>query len=255
VAGHSHWAGIKYKKGAADAKRGKLFSKLASRIMLAAREGGGDVSMNLKLRYAMDQAKAANMPKDRIARAVKKGTGELAGTTMSEIIYEGYGQGGVAIIVEALTDNRNRTVAAVRKIFQLRGGNMGETGCVSWMFSTKGLIQIEDDKITEDELLEIALEAGAEDIKHEGSVFEVITRPGDFEAVKQAIEARGIAPSMGEITRIPSSSVPVDESTGRKVIGLISALEDLDDVVNVYANYDIADEVMAKLLAEADSIR
>jgi YebC/PmpR family DNA-binding regulatory protein len=218
--------------------------------MLAAREGGGDPDMNLKLRYAVEQARAANMPKENITRAIKKGTGELPGATLSEAVYEGYAQGGVAIIVEALTDNRNRTVAEVRKIFQLRGGNMGETGCVSWMFNTKGLIEIEESKTTEDELMEIALEAGAEDIRREGSVFEVITEPKDFEAVKEAVEAHGLEPIMAEITRIPSSNIPVNEETARKVIGLINALEDNDDVVNVYANYDIAGEVMAKLLDE-----
>ncbi len=250
MAGHSHWAGIKYKKGAADAKRGKLFSKLASRIMLAAREGGGDLDMNLKLRYAVEQARVANMPKDKIERAIKKATGELPGAALSEVIYEGYGQGGVAILVEALTDNRNRTVAALRKIFQTRGGNMGATGCVSWMFTTKGLIHVEDSKITEDKLMELVLDAGAEDIKHEGSTFEVTAEPGDFDAVKQAIEAHGITPAFAQITRIPSTNVPVNDETARKVISLISAIEDNDDVVNVYANYDISDEVMTKILAE-----
>lgn len=251
MSGHSHWSGIKYKKGIADAKRGKLFSKLASRIMMAARQGGGDPDMNLTLRYALTQARAANMPKDKIARAVKKGTGEMPGAVLSEVVYEGYGPRGVAIIVETLTDNRNRTVAAMRKLFATRGGNMGETGCVSWMFSTKGLIQIEDSEITEDELMEIALEAGAQDLRHEGNLFDVITEPGDFEAVKKAVEKKDLEPSMATITRIPSTSVPVDEDTAGKVLALISALEDHDDVVNVYANYDIADEVMEKILAEA----
>lgn len=251
MAGHSHWAGIKYKKGAADAKRGKLFSKLARKIILAAREGGGEPDMNLKLRYAIDQAKAANMPKDNIARAVKKGSGELEGAIMSEVIYEGYGQGGVAIIVEVLTDNRNRTVAEVRKIFQLRGGSMGETGCVAWMFSTKGLIEVQDSEIAEDDLMEIVLEAGGEDIRHEGDVFEVTTEPGDFEQVRQAIESRGIKPSFAQIARIPSSKVPLDAGTARKVLGLLSALEDHDDVVNVYANYDIGEELMEEIFAES----
>ena len=251
MAGHSHWAGIKYKKGAADAKRGKLFSKLARRIILAAREGGGDPDMNLKLRYAIDQAKAANMPKDNIARAVKKGSGELEGATMSEVIYEGYGQGGVAVIVEALTDNRNRTVAEIRKIFQLRGGSMGETGCVSWMFSTKGLIEVEDAAITEDDLMEVVLEAGAEDIRHEGNIFEVTTEPGDFERVRQAIMSRDIKPTLAQIARIPSNKVPLDAETAKKVLSLLNALEDHDDVVNVYANYDIAEELMEEILAES----
>jgi YebC/PmpR family DNA-binding regulatory protein len=251
VAGHSHWAGIKYKKGAADAKRGKLFSKLANRIILAARDGGGDADMNLKLRYAIDEAKAANMPKDNIARAIKKGTGDLDGAIVSEVIYEGYGQGGVAIMVEVLTDNRNRTVAEVRKIFQLRGASMGETGCVSWMFKTRGLIEVEDSAITEDELMEIVLDAGAEDIKHEGSVFEVTTQPADFERVRQAILSRGITPSLAQIARIPSSKVPLSTEAARKVLALLNALEDNDDVVNVYANYDIAQDVMEKIMAES----
>ena len=251
MAGHSHWAGIKYKKGAADAKRAKLFSKIARRIIMAAREGGGDTDMNLKLRYAVEQARAANMPKDKVERAIKKGTGELPGAVMTEVIYEGYGQGGVAIIVETLTDNRNRTVAQIRKIFQTRGGNMGETGCVSWMFSTKGLVHVGDNEITEDELMEIALEAGAEDVRHEADTFEVITAPSSFESVRQAIESRGIKPSLSEITRMPSSNVPVDEEMGRRIVALINALEEHEDVVNVYANYDIDEDVMTRILAEA----
>jgi len=251
MAGHSHWAGIKYKKGAADAKRGKLFSKLARKIIVAARSGGGDPDSNLQLRYAVDEAKSANMPKDNIERAIKKGTGDLDGVIMNEVVYEGYGPSGVAIIAEVLTDNRNRTVAEVRKLFERFGGNIGSSGCVSWMFSTKGTIHLEDSKITEDELMEIALEAGAEDIKHEGKMFEILTETANFEVVREAIVARGIEPVHAQISRIPSSTVPVDEKAGRKIISLINSLEDHDDVVNVYANYDLADEIMEKIFAEA----
>ena len=249
MAGHSHWAGIKYKKGIADAKRGKLFSKLANRIMLAARDGGGDPDVNLPLRYAIEQARAANMPKDNITRAIKKGTGELPGESLYEVVYEGYGQGGVAILVETVTNNRNRTVAEIRKIFSTRGGNMGETGCVSWMFTTKGLIEIDDDLIDEDELMEIVLEAGALDLRHEGRSYEITTEPADFEAVRKAIEEKNLKPSYAQITRIPSTNIRLDEATGKKVLALITALEDHDDVVNVYANYDIDDSVMDKILA------
>jgi len=244
MSGHSHWAGIKHKKGAADAKRGKLFSRLARNIIGAAREGGGDVSMNLKLRYAIDKAREANMPKDNIARAIKKGTGELAGAqALEEITYEGYGPSGVAIMAEVLTDNRSRTGPEVRKIFETRGGNLGGAGCVSWMFSPKGFFVIAASLVSEDRVMELAVDAGADDLARNGDSFEITCLPEAFSAVQAALEAAEIACEAAEITKIPSTYVDLDSAVGRKVLGLLEALEDHEDVQNVYANFNLPDEV------------
>lgn len=247
MAGHSHWAGIKHKKAANDAKRGKIWSKLARAIIVAARSGGGDPGMNLPLRYAIDKAKAENMPKDTIEKAVKKGTGELSGESYEEVVYEGYAKGGVAVLVEALTDNRTRTAPQVRKLFERHGGSMGTSGCVNWMFKKKGLITVNQSDANEEELMDTALSAGAEDMKSEGDFYEITCEPGDFDSLKAAVEEKGIKMEMAEISMIPDTTVKVDDKdTARKVLALVEAFEDHDDVQNVYANFDIEDAVMAE---------
>ncbi len=247
MAGHSHWAGIKHKKAANDAKRGKIWSKLARAIIVAARSGGGDPGMNLPLRYAIDKAKAENMPKDTIEKAVKKGTGELSGESYEEVVYEGYAKGGVAVLVEALTDNRTRTAPQVRKLFERHGGSMGTSGCVNWMFKKKGLITVNQSDANEEELMDTALSAGAEDMKSEGDFYEITCEPGDFDSLKAAVEEKGIKMEMAEISMIPDTTVKVDDKdTARKVLSLVEAFEDHDDVQNVYANFDIEDAVMAE---------
>src|SRR6476620_10041381 len=203
MAGHSHWANIAHKKGLIDAKRGKLWSKLAKGIMVAAKAGGGDPNQNLRLRYAIIDAKAGNMPKDTIDRAIKKGTGELEGVNFEEVLYEGYGPSGVAVLCDILTDNRNRTAGEVRKIFELAGGKLGATGCVAWMFDRKGLLSIPDDQIEEEALMELALEAGADDVRHEGSSFEVTCDPNAYSQVCDAIDAAELKTDVRQITRIP----------------------------------------------------
>jgi len=244
MAGHSHWAGIKHKKGAADAKRGKLFSKLARNIMNAARDGGGDADVNLKLRYAVDKARAANMPKDNIERAVKKGTGELAGAAaFEEIVYEGYGPGGAAIMVEVLTDNRSRTAPQLRKIFETRGARIGNSGCVAWMFAQKGFFSIATSRIAEDRLMELALECGAEDLVTTGDYFELTCPVEDFARVKAALDDAGVECEVAEITRVPAKYVDLDAEAGRKVLALVEALEDHEDVQSVYANFNLPAEL------------
>jgi YebC/PmpR family DNA-binding regulatory protein len=252
MAGHSHWAGIKYQKAVVDARRGKLFSKLARRIMSAARIGGADTEMNLELRYAIDDARAANMPKDNIERAIKKGTGELDGESFSEITYEGYAPGGVAVMVQALTDKRTRTVNELRKIFEVRGGNLGNTGCVAWMFAPKGVILVEAEDVEEDDLLAVALEAGADDFTLTGDVYEVTSDVSQFRALRQSLLGAGYTLRMAEVSQVPSQSVTVDEKDARAVLKLLAALEDNDDVQKVYSNFEVADEVMAVLEAEED---
>lgn len=248
MSGHSHWAGIKHKKAANDAKRGKVWSKLARFIIVAARRSGGDPSANLSLRYAIDKAKAANMPKDTIEKAVKKGTGELGGENYEEVLYEGYGPGGVAIMVEALTDNRHRTAPEMKKAFERRGGTMGAAGCVGWMFSKKGLITVSTTGINEDELMEIALGAGADDMKTNGDVFEITCEPSAFESLKKALEQKKIPMSVAEIAMLPKNTVSItDPETARKIVNLMEAIEDHDDVQNAYSNFDIPPEVMAKV--------
>jgi len=247
MSGHSKWSSIKHKKGAADAKRGKIFTRLIREITVAARMGGGDPSGNPRLRSAIAAAKAENMPKDNIERAIKKGTGELEGTSYEESSYEGYGPGGVAVLVDCLTDNKNRTVADVKYAFERHGGNLGEPGCVAWMFDKKGLIVIEKNQVDEEKLLDLALEAGAEDVNDEEGEFEVITDPADFEAVKEVIEAANIPYTLAEISMIPKNTVKLEGKKAQQMLNLMQALEDNDDISNVYANFDIPDEVMEAL--------
>lgn len=249
MAGHSHWANIAQKKSVIDAKRGKLWSKLSKAIILAAKMGGGDPSANLRLRYAINDAKAVSMPKDNIERAIKKGTGELDGGNLDEILYEGYGPGGVAVLCEILTDNRNRTAPEVRKIFEMAGGKLGATGCVSWMFDRKGLIIMGKSQIDEESLMELALEAGADDVQTYDDTYEVISEPDVFGAVCEALDAKGLATQSREITRIPKDTVDLDVDTARAVLKMMNALDDHDDVQSVSANFNIPDEAMAELEA------
>lgn len=248
MAGHSHWAGIKHKKALIDNKRGKLWSKLSKGIIVAAKSGGGDPDSNLKLRYAIDAAKAVSMPKDNIERAIKKGTGEGAdAASFDEVLYEGYGPAGVAVLCEVLTDNRNRTAGEVRKIFELSDGKLGATGCVAWMFERKGLFVISADKIDEDRLMEIALEAGADDVKQAGTKLEVTCDPANFQTISDALAAHQIEVEVKEITRIPNSTVELDREAARKVLKLMEQLDDHDDVQAVSSNFSIPDEALAEL--------
>jgi YebC/PmpR family DNA-binding regulatory protein len=247
MSGHSKWSTIKHKKAAQDAKRGAMFTKVIKELTVAARMGGGDVDMNPRLRTAVLKAKAVNMPQDTMQRAIMKGTGELPGVNYEEITYEGYGPGGVAMIVTVLTDNRNRTVAEIRKIFSKNGGNLGESGCVAWMFQKKGLIVVDKDKVDEDELFTIALEAGAEDVRPADAMYEVITSVEDFEPVKQGITTKGIEPSSSEVSLLPQTTIRLEGSQARQLLKLMDELEEHDDVQNVYANFDIPDEVMAEV--------
>jgi YebC/PmpR family DNA-binding regulatory protein len=247
MSGHSKWSTIKHKKAAQDAKRGAMFTKVIKELTVAARMGGGDVDMNPRLRTAVLKAKAVNMPQDTMQRAIMKGTGELPGVNYEEITYEGYGPSGVAMIVTVLTDNRNRTVAEIRKIFSKNGGNLGESGCVAWMFQKKGLIVVDKDKVDEDELFTIALEAGAEDVRPADAMYEVITSVEDFEPVKQAITTKGIEPSSSEVSLLPQTTIRLEGSQARQLLKLMDELEEHDDVQNVYANFDIPDEVMAEV--------
>jgi YebC/PmpR family DNA-binding regulatory protein len=244
MSGHSKWASIKHKKGIVDAKRGKIFSKLNKEITVAARLGGGDPDSNSRLRLAIATAKAENMPKENIERAIKKGIGELEGFNYEEVIYEGYGPGGVAVLVDVLTDNKNRAVADVRHLFERYGGSLGAVGCVAWMFSQKGLIVFQKDQIDEEKLLEVALEAGADDIKEGEKEVEVTTEPSSFEQVKAAIENAGLNYILAEITKIPKTTVNLDGKKSQQMLTLMELLEDHDDVNHVYANFDISDEIM-----------
>jgi YebC/PmpR family DNA-binding regulatory protein len=250
MSGHSKWATIKRKKGAADAKRSNEFAKLLRFVEVAAREGGsGDPKANMTLASAIDKARAASVPSDNIDRAVKRGTGELdGGARYEEVTYEGYGQGGVALYVECLTDNRNRTAQEVRHAFTRNNGNLGESGSTAWMFQRKGLIQIEKDAAPDEEtLLEIALEAGADDLNDAESTWEITTDPGAFASVRDAMAAAGVAMLSAELTMVPQSTVPVEGGQAKQVLALLEALEDLDDTQNVYANFDIPESVMAEL--------
>jgi len=245
VSGHSKWSTIKRKKGALDAKRGKIFSRLIKEITVAARMGGGDPEGNPRLRSAINTAKTENMPKDNIERAIKKGTGELEGAVYEEITYEGYGPSGVAVLVDCMTDNKNRTVADIRHAFSKSGGNLGESGCVSWMFDKKGSILVDKEVIDEEELMDKALEAGAEDVVEEDTVFQVVTAPEDFDAVREALEADGVKFIEASVSMIPQNTVDItDEKRTRQILKLLESLEDHDDVQNVYANFDIPDELM-----------
>ncbi len=248
MSGHSKWASIKHKKAATDAKRGKLFTKLIKELTVAAREGGGDPDANPRLRLAVQRAKDANMPKDNIEKAIKKGTGELPGVIYESMVYEGYGPSGVAILVDVLTDNKNRAAAEVRSIFTKRNGNMAGAGSVAWQFKQKGLIIVSKDKSEEDKLMNIILENGAEDMQTEEDTYEISTQPKEFEAVKKAIESSGIEINSAEITMVPDSTVNIsDKGVAQQVLGLINALEDNDDVQNVYANFDIPDNILSEI--------
>ena len=250
MAGHSHWAGIKHKKALVDNKRGKVWSKLSKAIIVAAKMGGGDPDTNLRLRYAINDAKAVSMPKDNIERAIKKGSGELDSESFDEIVYEGYGPGGVAVLCEILTDNRNRTAPEVRKIFELAGGKLGATGCVAWMFERKGIAVIDAKQTDEVALLELAMEAGAEDVKTDGGKFEVVSDPDCFSNVCEALEKAGIPMEMAELSRIPNDTIELDAPTARSVLKLLDSLDDHDDVQKVSSNFNIPDEAMAELEAE-----
>ncbi|MDD4889735.1 MAG: YebC/PmpR family DNA-binding transcriptional regulator [Phycisphaerae bacterium] len=247
MSGHSHWSRIKRKKAVTDHRRGREFSKVARLIIMAARSGGGDPSMNLSLRYAMDKARSINMTNDAIDRAVKRGTGEGNTATYEDVIYEGYGQHGVAVFVEGLTDNRNRTAGEVRKIFEIAGGALGGPNCVAWMFHKKGIITVPAGAQTEDQMIELALEAGAEDVTPNPEGFEVTCAPASLEAVKKALADKGVTIGSAEHTMIPDTTVPLDAEQATKLMRLIENLEDNEDVQNVYANFDIPEEVMAQL--------
>ncbi|MFK7779332.1 MAG: YebC/PmpR family DNA-binding transcriptional regulator [Gimesia sp.] len=250
MAGHSHWANIAAKKSVIDKKRGKLFGKLSRAIIVAAQHGGGDPGMNLALRYAIDKARKASMPKDNIDRAVKKGCGELSGEKFEELVYEGYGVAGVAVLCDVLTENRNRTAGELRKTFEVGGGNLGSTGCVAWMFDRKGLFLVPVDNVVEDELFEIALEIGADDVSVSGDVFEVTCSIEAFQQVSEEFESRKIPTNFAEISRIPSNTVDLGVNDGKRVLKLMEALEDHDDVQSVTANFNIPDELMAEVIAD-----
>lgn len=248
MSGHSKWSTIKRRKGAVDAKRGKIFTRLIKEITVAARMGGGDADGNPRLRSAIAAAKTENMPKDNIERAIKKGTGELEGAVYEEITYEGYGPGGVAILVECMTDNKNRTVADIRHFFSKSGGNLGESGCVAWMFDKKGSIVVDKSTIAEEKLMDLALEAGAEDVVEEETEYQVLTAPEDFEAVRDGLTDKGVAFLEASVSMVPQNTVDItDPQPARQLLKLLENLEDHDDVQNVYANFDIADEIMEEV--------
>ncbi len=244
MSGHSKWSTIKHKKGAADAKRGKLFTKLIKEITVAARMGGGDIDANPRLRSAVLAAKSENMPKDNIERAIKKGTGELEGVNYEEATYEGYGPGGAAVFIESLSDNKNRAVAEIRHIFAKTGGNLGENGCVGYLFDKKGYIVISAENVDEEALMNTSLEAGAEDVREDGENFEVISAPQDFEAVKNAIEEADIKTIVAEITMLPQTTTALEGKEAEQMVRLMDMLEDCDDVQKVYTNADIPDDLI-----------
>ncbi len=247
MAGHSKWANIKHKKGREDAKRGKVFSKITKEITVAARLGGGDPDGNPRLRLAMDKARAANMPKDNVQRAINKGTGEGSDANYEQIYYEGYGPGGVAVYVEVLTDNKNRTVGEVRHAFSKRNGNMGEAGCVAWIFEPKGLFLVPTAEADEEKIMDIALEAGAEDIVDSGEMWEITCAQTDFAAVRDALEGAGLTLESSELTMIPQNTVKIEGKDAENMLNLMEMLEDNDDVQNVYANFDITDDEMERI--------
>jgi YebC/PmpR family DNA-binding regulatory protein len=248
MSGHSKWSTIKRKKGAIDAKRGKIFTRLIKEITVAARSGGGDPDGNPRLRSAIITAKTENMPKENIARAIKKGTGEIAGEVYEEILYEGYGPGGVAVLVDCMTDNRNRTVADIRHYFTKSNGNLGESGCVAWMFEKKGIILVDKATVAEETLMELALEAGAEDVVEEENEFQIQTAPDQFDQVRDALEKGGVKILDASVSRIPKTTVEVtEEKPAKALLKLLESLEDHDDVQNVNANFDIDDELMERL--------
>jgi YebC/PmpR family DNA-binding regulatory protein len=246
MSGHSKWSTIKHKKAAKDARKGKLFTKLIKEITVAARMGGSDINSNPRLRTAVLTARANSMPSDNIDRAIKKGTGELEGVSYEEIQYEGYGPGGAAILAQVVTDNKNRTVSEIRRLFTKHGGNLGETGCVSWMFDKRGLITVEKSQVDEDRLMSVALDAGAEDVKEDEGIFEVVTQPEDFDRVKERLEREKIAIASAQITMVPKNTVTVDQKHVEQILKLTEELEDHDDVQSVSANFDIPAEYMEK---------
>lgn len=246
MSGHSKWSTIKHKKGAADAKRGKLFSKLIKEITIAARFGGGDPDGNPRLRAILDKARTANMPNDNVSRAIKRGTGELEGVNYEEVTFEGYGPGGVAVLIDTLTDNRNRTVAEIRHIFAKRGGNLGEAGCVAWMFSKQGVLTF-DKSTGEEKLMDIALEAGADDVRDDENIFTVITSPSSFDAVKTAFDKSGLKYIEADVSHVPQNTIRLEGADAEKMLKLMDDLEDHDDVQNVAANFDIDSATMEKL--------
>ncbi len=246
MSGHSRWSTIKHKKAATDAKRGQAFSRLAKEVTISARLGGGDPDQNSRLRKAIETCKGANMPNDNITRAIKRGTGELEGITLEEVTFEGYGAGGVAVLVEITTDNRTRTVSELRHMFSKWGGNLGEAGCVAWMFDKKGYITLPKEKVDEDTLMSIVLEAGAEDLRDDGANWEVITPPAELEVVKDALTAKSLAPATAEVTMLPQSTVSLEGGGAQQLLRLLGALEEHDDVQHVYANFDIAEKEIEK---------
>ena len=249
MSGHSRWSQIKRKKGKADVQRGKLFSKILREITVAARAGGGDPKGNMRLKAAIESAKEVNMPQDNIKRAIQKGTGELPGESYEEITYEGYATGGVAVMVQVLTDNRNRTAPEIRHTFEKGGGNMGASGAVAWMFERKGIVHVDAERIGEDDLMAKALDAGATDMRRTEKVFEITTAPAEMDAVRDALVKAGVPILEAQVTYVPQSTVRVEGSTATSVVRLIEALEDLDDVQHVYANFDIPDEVLEAISA------
>ena len=246
MSGHSKWAGIKHKKAIIDAKRGKLFSKLVKEVTIATREGGGDIETNPRLRQAITKAKEANVPADNLNKAVLRGTGALPGVTYEDVLYEGYAAGGIAVLVEAATDNKNRTSAEMRRIFSKLNGNMAGSGSVAWQFTKKGLIIVNTEDADEDTLMGIVLDAGAEDLKQEGDVFEITVEPKNFEVVKKALKDNNIKVESDELTMIPASYIKVDEVQAKQILNLIDALDDNDDVAHVYSNFDIPEEILEK---------
>ena len=246
MSGHSKWSSIKHKKAVKDARKGRLFTKLIKEITVAARMGGGDINANPRLRTAVMAAKAASMPNDNIDRAIKRGTGELEGVSYEEIQYEGYGPGGAAILVRVLTDNKNRTVQEIRHIFAKHGGNLGESGCVAWMFDKKGLITVDKSKVEEDRLISLALEAGVEDVREDDGLFELVMQPEDFEKVRDTLEREKVPVTTAQVTMIPKSTVALDGPSAEQVLKLTEELEDHDDVQSVAANFDIPNELLEK---------
>ncbi len=246
MSGHSKWSSIKHKKAAKDAKKGKLYTKLIKEITIAARMGGGDINANPRMRTAVLTAKAASMPAENIERAIKKGTGELEGVSYEEIVYEGYGPGGTAILVHVLTDNKNRTVSEMRRLFAKHGGNMGESGCVAWMFDKKGLITVDKGQIDEDRLIALVLDGGAEDVREEVDLFEIVTPPQDFEKVRELLQRGNVAMVTAQVSMMPKSTVTLDKKFAEQALNLTTELEDHDDVQSVAANYDIPDEIIEK---------
>lgn len=248
MSGHSKWANIKHKKGAADARRGKIFTRLIKEITVAARMGGGDPDGNPRLRSAIANARSENMPKDNIIRGIKKGTGEIEGEVYDEILYEGYGPGGIAVLVECMTDNRNRTVAEVRHFFAKSNGNLGEAGCVAYMFDKKGMIYVDKSTTTEEELMDLAIEAGADDVAENGDQFEVLTAPEDFDEVRENLEKTGVTIAEASLTMVPQNTIAVtEEKQAKALLILLQSLEEFEDVQNVHANCDIDEKLLEAL--------